>query len=288
MSKVAIMTDSNCGITQKEAREIGVYVLPMPFYFDGQLYYEDIDLTQDAFYAKLKESKEVSTSMPLVGNLMDEWDSLLKEYDEVVYIPMSSGLSSSCETAQMMSQDYDGKVQVVNNQRISVTMKLSVLDALKMADKGMSAAEIKEILEKTKFESTIYIMVDTLEYLKKGGRLTPAVAALGTLLKIKPVLQIRGERLDTFAKARTIKQGKQIMMDAIAADMDHVLHDPTGESTIISMAHSNNLDEALKFKEEALQRWPGKEIMVDPLSLSVSCHIGPGSLAITCAKKLDI
>jgi DegV family protein with EDD domain len=288
MSKVAIMTDSNCGITQKEAREIGVYVLPMPFYFDGQLYYEDIDLTQDAFYAKLKESKEVSTSMPLVGNLMDEWDSLLKEYDEVVYIPMSSGLSSSCETAQMMSQDYDGKVQVVNNQRISVTMKLSVLDALKMADKGMSATEIKEILEKTKFESTIYIMVDTLEYLKKGGRLTPAVAALGTLLKIKPVLQIRGERLDTFAKARTIKQGKQIMMDAIAADMDHVLHDPTGESTIISMAHSNNLDEALKFKEEALQRWPGKEIMVDPLSLSVSCHIGPGSLAITCAKKLDI
>jgi DegV family protein with EDD domain len=188
----------------------------------------------------------------------------------------------------MMSQDYDGKVQVVNNQRISVTMKLSVLDALKMADKGMSATEIKEILEKTKFESTIYIMVDTLEYLKKGGRLTPAVAALGTLLKIKPVLQIRGERLDTFAKARTIKQGKQIMMDAIAADMDHVLHDPTGESTIISMAHSNNLDEALKFKEEALQRWPGKEIMVDPLSLSVSCHIGPGSLAITCAKKLDI
>jgi DegV family protein with EDD domain len=260
----------------------------MPFYFDGQLYYEDIDLTQEEFYVKLKESKEISTSMPLVGNLMDQWDALLKEYDEVVYIPMSSGLSSSCETAYMMSQEYDGKVQVVNNQRISVTMKLSVLDAKKMADQGKSAAEIREILEKTKFDSTIYIMVDTLEYLKKGGRVTPAVAALGSLLKIKPILQIRGEKLDTFAKARTVKQGKQIMMDAIAADMEQVLHDPTGENTIISMAHTNNLEEALKFKEEALQRWPGKDIMVDPLSLSVSCHVGPGSIAITCTKKLDL
>jgi DegV family protein with EDD domain len=226
--------------------------------------------------------------MPLVGNLMDQWDALLKEYDEVVYIPMSSGLSSSCETAYMMSQEYDGKVQVVDNQRISVTMKLSVLDAKKMADQGKSAAEIKEILEKTRFDSTIYIMVDTLEYLKKGGRITPAVAALGSLLKIKPILQIRGEKLDTFAKARTVKQGKQIMMDAIAADMEQVLHDPTGENTIISMAHTNNLEEALKFKEEALQRWPGKDIMVDPLSLSVSCHVGPGSIAITCTKKLDL
>jgi DegV family protein with EDD domain len=287
MSKVAIMTDSNCGITQHEATELGITVLPMPFYFDGQLYYEDIDLTQEEFYVKLKESKEISTSMPLVGNLMDQWDALLKEYDEVVYIPMSSGLSSSCETAYMMSQEYDGKVQVVDNQRISVTMKLSVLDAKKMADQGKSAAEIKEILEKTRFDSTIYIMVDTLEYLKKGGRITPAVAALGSLLKIKPILQIRGEKLDTFAKARTVKQGKQIMMDAIAADMEQVLHDPTGENTIISMAHTNNLEEALKFKEEALQRWPGKDIMVDPLSLSVSCHVGPGSIAITCTKKLE-
>lgn len=288
MSKVAIMTDSNCGITQSEAKELGVHVLPMPFYFDGQLYYEDIDLTQEDFYVKLQESKEITTSMPLVGEVIDTWEKLLEEYDEVVYIPMSSGLSSSCETAYMLSQDYEGRVQVVNNQRISVTMKLSVFEALRMAKEGKTAAEIKQILEETKFESTIYIMVDTLEYLKKGGRLTPAVAAIGTLLKIKPVLQIRGEKLDTFAKARTLKQGKQLMMDAIASDMEQVLHDPTGEHTIISMAHSNNIEEALQFKEEALQRWPGKDIMVDPLSLSVSCHIGPGALAITCTKALDV
>ena len=288
MSKVAIMTDSNCGITQSEAKELGIHVLPMPFYFDGQLYYEDIDLTQEDFYVKLQESKEITTSMPLVGEVIDTWEKLLEEYDEVVYIPMSSGLSSSCETAYMLAQDYEGRVQVVNNQRISVTMKLSVLEALRMAKEGKTAEEIKQILEETKFESTIYIMVDTLEYLKKGGRLTPAVAAIGTLLKIKPVLQIRGEKLDTFAKARTLKQGKQLMMDAIASDMEHVLHDPTGEHTIISMAHSNNIEEALQFKEEALQRWPGKDIMVDPLSLSVSCHIGPGALAITCTKALDV
>ena len=288
MSKVAIMTDSNCGITQSEAKELGVHVLPMPFYFDGQLYYEDIDLTQEDFYVKLQESKEITTSMPLVGEVIDTWEKLLEEYDEVVYIPMSSGLSSSCETAYMLSQDYEGRVQVVNNQRISVTMKLSVFEALRMTKEGKTAAEIKQILEETKFESTIYIMVDTLEYLKKGGRLTPAVAAIGTLLKIKPVLQIRGEKLDTFAKARTLKQGKQLMMDAIASDMEQVLHDPTGEHTIISMAHSNNIEEALQFKEEALQRWPGKDIMVDPLSLSVSCHIGPGALAITCTKALDV
>ncbi len=287
MSKVAIMTDSNSGITQKEAKELGICVLPMPFYFDGQLYYEDIDLTQEEFYVKLQESKEITTSMPLVGDLIDQWEALLKEYDEVVYIPMSSGLSSSCETAYMLSQDYDGKVQVVNNQRISVTMKLSVFDAMRLAREGRTAAEIKQILEDTKFDSTIYIMVDTLEYLKKGGRLTPAVAAIGTLLKIKPVLQIRGEKLDTFAKARTVKQGKQIMMDAIAADMENVLHDPTGEHTVISMAHTANEDEALRFREEALARWPGREIFVDPLSLSVSCHIGPGALAITCTKMLE-
>lgn len=289
MSKIAVMTDSNSGITQAEAKELGVYVLPMPFYFDGQLYYEDIDLSQEDFYVKLKECKEITTSMPLVGDLMDRWDTLLEEYDEVVYIPMSSGLSSSCETAQMLSADYDGRVQVVDNQRISVTMKLSVLDAKKMAEKGMSAAEIKDVLEKTKFDSTIYIMVDTLEYLKKGGRLTPAVAAIGTLLKIKPVLQIRGEKLDTFAKARTIKQGKQIMIDAIKKDIVDVLKDdPSGEHTHIAMAYTKDREAISQFKEEVQAVWPNHDIIVDPLSLSVSCHIGPGAIAVTCTRKLDI
>ncbi|MBQ2089617.1 MAG: DegV family protein [Lachnospiraceae bacterium] len=288
MSKVAILTDSNSGITQSEAKDLGVYVLPMPFYFDGELFYEDIDLSQEDFYTKLEESKEITTSMPLVGEVMDKWDELLEEYDEVVYIPMSSGLSSSCETAYMLSQDYDGKVVVADLQRISVTMKLSVLDAKRLADEGKSAAEIKEILEETKMDSFIYITVNTLDYLRKGGRLTPAVAAIGSLLKIKPVLQIRGEKLDKFAMARTMKQAKQTMLDAIEKNITEDLKDPTGENTVIAIAHTNNYEAALEFKEEVLKRWPDREVWVDPLSLSVSCHIGPGSLAVTCTKRLDV
>ena len=286
MSKVAILTDSNSGITQEEAEQAGIYVFPTPVYINDEVFYEGVDLTTDQFFARQAEGAEIKTSMPVVGDVIDKWESLLEEYDEVVYIPLSSGLSSSCETAIMLAEDYDGKVQVVNNQRISVTMKLSVYDAKKLADAGKSATEIKEILEAMKFESTIYIMVDTLEYLKKGGRITPAAAAIGSLLKIKPVLQIRGEKLDSFAKARTVKQAKLIMMDAIAKDMDEVLHDPTGENTIIAMAHTQNEEEIAKFKAEVEERFPGHDIFVDPLSLVVSSHIGPGALAVTCTKKL--
>lgn len=286
MSKVAILTDSNSGITQEEAKQAGIYVFPTPVYINDEVFYEGVDLMTDQFFARQAEGAEIKTSMPVVGDVIDKWESLLEEYDEVVYIPLSSGLSSSCETAIMLAEDYDGKVQVVNNQRISVTMKLSVYDAKKLADAGKSATEIKEILEAMKFESTIYIMVDTLEYLKKGGRITPAAAAIGSLLKIKPVLQIRGEKLDSFAKARTVKQAKQIMMDAIAKDMDEVLHDPTGENTIIAMAHTQNEEEIAKFKAEVEERFPGHDIFVDPLSLVVSSHIGPGALAVTCTKKL--
>ena len=228
MSKVVIMTDSNSGITQAEAAEIGVVVLPMPFYINGEMLYEEIDLTQEQFYKKLTEGGEIKTSMPLVGDVTDKWDELLKDNDEIVYIPMSSGLSSSCETAMMLAQDYEDKVHVVNNQRISVTMRQSVLDAKMLADQGKSASEIKEILEREKFESSIYIMVDTLEYLKKGGRITPAAAALGTLLKLKPVLQIQGEKLDAFAKARTLKQAKSIMIESMKNDFEKRFHDPDG------------------------------------------------------------
>ena len=286
MGKVAILTDSNSGITQEEAKKLGIYVFPTPVYINDEVFYEGVDLTTEQFFARQAEGAEIKTSMPVVGDVIDKWESLLEEYDEVVYIPLSSGLSSSCDTAIMLAEDYDGKVQVVNNQRISVTMKLSVFDAKTLADAGKSAAEIKEILEAMKFESTIYIMVDTLEYLKKGGRITPAAAAIGSLLKIKPVLQIRGEKLDSFAKARTVKQAKQIMMDAIAQDMKEVLHDPTGEDTIIAMAHTQNEEEIVKFKEEVEERFPGHDIIVDPLSLVVSSHIGPGALAVTCTKKL--
>ncbi|MDD6666626.1 MAG: DegV family protein [Lachnospiraceae bacterium] len=289
MSKVAILTDSNSGITIEEAKEMGVYVLPMPFYINGELYYEEIDLSQDQFYEKLRQPDcKITTSMPIVGDLIDKWEELLENYDEVVYIPMSSGLSSSCATAIGLADDYDGKVQVVNNQRISVTQKLSVIEAKKMADQGSSAAEIRKFLEDTKFDSSIYITVGTLEYLKKGGRLTPAVAAIGTLLRIKPVLTIQGEKLDSFAKARTMKQAKQIMMDAIDKDMRERFHDPEGKNCIISVAHTQEKEAAEEFRQELLERWPDREILIDPLSLSVSCHIGPGSLAVTTSIRHDI
>lgn len=289
MSKVAILTDSNSGITIEESKEMGVYVLPMPFYINGELYYEEIDLSQDQFYEKLRQPDcKITTSMPIVGDLIDKWEELLENYDEVVYIPMSSGLSSSCATAIGLADDYDGKVQVVNNQRISVTQKLSVVEAKKMADRGSSAAEIRKFLEDTKFDSSIYITVGTLEYLKKGGRLTPAVAAIGTLLRIKPVLTIQGEKLDSFAKARTMKQAKQIMMDAIDKDMRERFHDPEGKNCIISVAHTQEKEAAEEFRQELLKRWPDREILIDPLSLSVSCHIGPGSLAVTTSIRHDI
>lgn len=288
MGNVVIMTDSNSGITQAEAKELGVVVLPMPFYFDEVMYYEDIDLTQEQFYEKLATGCEVKTSMPLVGDVTDAWDKELEKCDEIVYIPMSSGLSSSCETAYMLSQDYDGKVQVVNNQRISVTMRQSVMDAKYLADRGWSAAQIKDKLEKEKFESSIYIMVDTLEYLKKGGRITPAAAALGTLLKLKPVLQIQGEKLDAFAKARTVKQAKQIMIDSVKNDLEKRFHDPKAEKMCIEIAYTYDLEAAEEFKREVLEVFPGHDIIMNPLSLSVSCHIGPGALALALARRVEV
>ena len=284
--KVVVVTDSNSGITQSEANELGISVVPMPFYIDGTLYYEDIDLTQEQFYQKLTEGGDIKTSMPITGNLMDLWDSLLKEYDEIVYIPMSSGLSSSCSTAAMLAEDYDGRVVVVDNQRISVTMKLSALEAKKLADMGQSAQQIHDALMSNKFDSRIYITVDTLEYLKKGGRLTPAVAAIGSLLKIKPVLSIYGEKLDKYAMARTMKQAKQIMIDAIKKDMDEVLHVSDIDEVTISIAHTANLEAAEKFASELEEEFNTKVDWIDPLSLSVSCHIGPGALACTVTKKL--
>lgn len=288
MSKVAIMTDSNSGITQAEAKELGIIVLPMPFYIDGQMFYEDIDLTQEQFYERLKSDCEIKTSMPLAGNVTDAWDEALKEYDELVYIPMSSGLSSSCETAIMLSGDYDGRVKVVNNQRISVTQRQSAIDAKALADAGKTADEIHRILEAVKFESSIYIMLDTLYYLKKGGRITPAAAALGTLLKLKPVLQIQGEKLDAFAKARTVKQGKNIMIETMKKDFAERFKDPDGEHMHLELAYTDDIRTAEVFREEVREAFPDCEIVMQPLSLSIACHIGPGALAIACSKKIDI
>lgn len=286
MSRVAIVTDSNSGITQSQAKELGITVMPMPFFIDNETYYEDIDLTQEDFYQKLTENASISTSMPLVGNVTDTWDALLQEYDEIVHIPMSSGLSGSCETAMMLAQDYDNRVFVVNNQRISVTQRQSVLDAMELANRGYGAEQIKEILEREKMESSIYIMVDTLYYLKKGGRITPAAAALGTLLKLKPVLQIQGEKLDSFAKARTVKQAKNIMIEAMKNDFNQRFNDPEGKNMYLEMAYTYDLEAAEAFRKEVEAEFPGMEIVMNPLSLSVSCHIGPGALAIASSKKI--
>ncbi len=286
--KTAIVTDSNSGITQAQAKELGIFVLPMPFMIDGAEYFEDINLTQEQFYEKLKNDSDISTSQPTPESVTGLWDRILEEYDELVHIPMSSGLSSSCATAMMLAEDYGGRVCVVNNQRISCTQRQSALDALTLAKKGMSAAEIGDILTRTKFDSTIYIMLDTLKYLKKGGRITPAAAALGTLLRLKPVLTIQGEKLDAFSKARTIKQAKSTMIAAIAHDMAERFGDTTGENTRLCVVHTENRAAAEELRDELREQFPKTgDIYIDCLSLSVSCHIGPGSLAITAEKILE-
>lgn len=286
MSKVAVITDSNSGITQSQAKELGIFVLPMPFFINEETYFEDISLTQEQFYEMLKGGADIHTSQPSPDSVMQLWDQVLKEYDEIVHIPMSSGLSSSCQSAIMLAQDYEGKVQVVNNQRISVTQRQAALDAKLLASKGMNAREIKDFLEEDKFNSSIYIMLDTLYYLKKGGRITPAAAALGTLLKLKPVLQIQGEKLDAFAKARTAGQGKTTMINAIRSDMENRFGGAASDNIWLQVAYTKDREAALAFKEELLSEFPGFPIQVDPLSLSVACHIGPGALAVACCKKI--
>lgn len=283
MIKVAIATDSNSGITQDKANQLGISVIPMPFYINDELYFEDITLTQEQFYEKLQSDCTITTSQPTPADVTDLWDKLLEEYDQVVYIPMSSGLSNSCETAIMLSADYEGKVFVVDNQRISVTQKRSVLDALELAKQGKNGEEIKKILEDTKLESVIYITVDTLKYLKQGGRITPAAAAIGTVLNIKPVLQINGEKLDSFAKARGFKQGKNIMLDAVEKDINERFK---GQKIHIQAAYTCSQEEAMAWKEEIESRFFGYEVDLDKLSLSVSCHIGPGAMAIAVTKAL--
>ncbi len=285
--KIAVVTDSNSGITQAEGKELGIFVLPMPFYIDGGEYFEDINLSQDEFYTKLSEGADIMTSQPTPPNVLNLWKEVLEEYDELVHIPMSSGLSGSCESAYMLSHDFEGRVQVINNQRISVTQRQSCLDAMALAEKGYDAAQIKDILEREKYNSSIYIMLDTLHYLKKGGRITPAAAAIGTLLKIKPVLTIQGEKLDAFSKARTSQQGRNTMITAIKKDIDERFGGYNcGKNIYIEIAYTYDLESAKSFKAEVQAAFPESEIVMDPLSLSVSCHIGPGALAVACSKKL--
>ena len=287
--KIAVVTDSNSGITQAQAKEMGVAVLPMPFMIDGETYYEDITLTREQFYQRLKDNADIATSQPTPDSILKMWDKLLKEYDQIIHIPMSSGLSGSCSTAMMLAgeDEYEGKVFVVDNRRISVTQYQSVKDAQMLAAMGMDGTQIKKRLEETAADSVIFITVDTLKYLKKGGRITPAAAALGTLLKIKPVLIILGEKLDSFAKARTMKQAKTIMMNAIQKELDGRLHDSECRNCHLAIAHTDNEEAALEFKKEVEERFPNADVYMAPLSLSIACHIGPGSLAVTATRKME-
>lgn len=288
MSRIAIATDSNSGITQAQSKDMGVFVLPMPFYINDELFLEDITLDQPHFYQRLEEGADVKTTQPSPGDVTDLWDKILEEYDQIIYIPMSSGLSSSCETAMMLAQDYEGKVFVVNNQRISVTQRFSVMDALTLVGQGKSAGEIKDYLERTKFDSDIYITVDTLKYLKKGGRCTPAAAALGAVLGIKPVLRIKGEKLDSFAKVRGWKSAKKTMVDAIHHTMETEFAGLSGpEQLHIAAAFTGDRADAQGWLEELQSIFPEYPVHMDPLSLSVACHIGPGALAVTVTKALE-
>ena len=287
MGKIAIVTDSNSGITQDQARELGVSVIPMPFYINEKLYLEGITLSQEEFYERLKNDEAISTSQPGPADVCGLWNTLLEKYDEVVHIPMSSGLSASCDTAMGLAQEYDGRVHVVDNQRISVTQRQSVLDAITLRDAGRNAAQIKQVLEEQKLDSSIYITLETLKYLKKGGRITPAAAAIGTVLNLKPVLQIQGEKLDAFAKARTVKQAKRIMLDAIHKDIETRMGGEANMDNLHIAAAYTPGEGVEQWLEEIRREFPDKEIIVDPLSLSISCHIGPGALAVTVTKKTE-
>ena len=284
MKKVAVVTDSNSGITQAEAAVLGISVLPMPFYIDGKLYFEDVNMTQEQFYDALKSDAEIHTSQPSPGDVTDLWDKTLESYDELVYIPMSSGLSGSCESACILSREYNGRVEVVDNQRISVTQRQSVLDAIKMASQGLSAKEIKDALVENKMNSSIYITVETLKYLKKGGRITPVAAAIGTLLNIKPVLQIQGEKLDAYSKVRGKKAARGVMIKAMKKDLEKRFSEAVKNGKLkMGLAFSGNPEEAEDWKKECVAAFPNFEFFLAPLSLSVSCHIGHGALAIACA-----
>lgn len=284
-NKIAIVTDTNSGITQEEAKELGIYLIAMPFFINDNTYYEGVTLSQEEFFKKLEADENISTSQPSPGTVIELWDNLLKDYDYILHIPMSSGLSSSMETAKMLSSDYDGKVLVVDNKRISVTFRQSILDALYLIKKGLSAKEIQEILEKEALEAIIYVTVDTLKYLEKGGRITPAVAALGSMFNIKPVLLIDGGKLDTYKKVRGLKSAQKAMIEAIKNDIENRFK---GTDYLIQTAYSGDIEQGKKWNETVKQAFPEHDVYNDVLPMSICCHVGPGALGITCVKKISL
>lgn len=286
--RTAVITDSNSGITKEEAQELGLFLLPMPVIIDGEVYYDGKNLTEAEFFAALKGGKDVKTSQPSPGEVMELWDQVLAQgYDEIVYIPMSSGLSESCSTAKNLAEDYDGKVYVVDNHRISVTQKSSALDALAMVKKGIPAAEIQKKLNDSAYESSIYVAVDTLEFLKKGGRVTAAGAALGSMFNIKPILSIQGEKLDAFAKVRGMKKCEAKMIEALRKDIEERFSKDAWKLRLM-VAGSDLEQEAIEnWRSAVSDAFPGYDVSYDPLALSVSCHIGPGGLGIGVSRIVE-
>lgn len=284
MSGIAIMTDSNCGIMPEEGRKLGIHVIPMPVIIDGRTYFEGVDITAEDFYKKQAAGAEITTSQPSPGDVTAMWDRLLKDYDQVIFIPMSSGLSNTCQTAVMLSDDdaYRGKVYIVDNHRISVPQLQSVYDAGALAEEGKTAAEIKEILEKEALDASIYIAVDTLEYLKKGGRITPAAAAVGTVLRLKPVLTIQGGKLDSHAKTRGMKSAFRIMLQAVKDDISSRFSH-LKEQGVLKVGIANTpMDEGslAAFRAETQKNFPDMELVYSPLTMSIGTHIGTGGLGI--------
>ena len=284
--KTAIVTDSNSGIFEKEAREMGIYVVPMPIIIDGKTYYEGVDLTYEKFYQSLIDGQKVTSSQPSPGNILDLWEYLfIQGYDEIVYIPMSSGLSHSYETASLLAENYDGKVQVVDNHRISVTQRHAVEDALMLSRQEYQAKEIKDILEKTAYDSIIYVGVETLEYLKKGGRITPAAATMGSILHIKPLLVINGERLDAFAKVRGTKNCKKREIEQMKKIAEE--YRQSGSEIRIGVASSILDDEkSTEWLQMVQSAFPHEKIHYDPLTFSIGCHVGPGAFGMGITKKI--
>lgn len=287
MKRIAIVTDDNSGITPEEAKQLGIYVVRMPILIDGQEYFEYENLTSDEFYKALEDGKDVKTSQPAPGKIMDLWETLLKEYDEIVHIPMSSGLSESCNTAISLAENFDGNVFVVDNHRISVTLKRSVFDAINLRNKGLGGAQIKQKLEETKSESSIYIMVDTLKYLKKGGRVTPAGAALGATFHIKPILQIQGGKLDAKAKVIGVKKAKiklvEFAKDDLVKRFKYLVNKDEYEIDTAFTYDKSNTDELISMLKEQIPDLPNIASN-DPLSLSIATHIGPGAIAVAITK----
>lgn len=289
MKQVGIVTDSHGGISLKEAEELGVKVVPMPFYFGDDCYYEGVSISREDFFERLNNGENVSTSQPSPEAVMEAWREALTEYKKVLYMPISSGLSGSCNTARMLAleEEFEGKVYVVDNGRVATPMHRSILDALELIEEGYSAEETKLMLETAGNKMSIYIVVETLEHLKKGGRITPATAAIGTVLNIKPILKLNTGVLETYKKSRGMKKARQEMLEAMKHDFEVTFKEYTEKNEIYLMAASS-ADEATtqEWIDDIKAYFPGMEVLCDDLSLGICCHTGEGALGIGCSCRL--